>query len=112
MLDEFAEEMAVFVMDNCSSHIRNDVIYLVIKERVRVTAFAPRITQFFQVFDLTFFDVLKRHPRYELSFGDEEVTVKFRMKVYHDFKQITVDFNICEAFQALTFEFDARTESY
>jgi hypothetical protein len=27
-LDEFAEEMAVFLMDNCSNHITNDLIAL------------------------------------------------------------------------------------
>jgi hypothetical protein len=40
----------------------------------------------FEVFDLTPFDVLKRHPRCELPFKEEEVTVKFPMKVYHGFK--------------------------
>jgi hypothetical protein len=42
---------------------------------------------------MTLFDVLKRHPRYEVPFGDEEVTVKFLMKVYDSFKQRTIDSN-------------------
>jgi hypothetical protein len=57
------------------------------------------------------FDVHKRHPIYEFSFGDEEVTVKFLMKVYHGFRQIMVDFNKRKAFQALIVEFETRGES-
>jgi hypothetical protein len=37
-------------------------------------------TQIFQIFALTLFGVLKRHSRYELPFGGEKATVKFRMQ--------------------------------
>jgi hypothetical protein len=85
--------MAVLLMDNWSSHITSDMIGHLTEARVRVTTFARHTTQIFQVFDVTLLDVLNRHPRYELVFGDEEITIQSLMKVYYRFKQITVDFN-------------------
>jgi hypothetical protein len=85
--------MAVSLIHNWSSHITSDLIGLLTDGRVRIITFAPHATQIFQVFDVTFFAVFKRHPRCELASGDDEVTGKFLMKVYHGFKQITVDPN-------------------
>jgi hypothetical protein len=111
-LDQFADEPAVLLMDNCSSHITNDVLDLLTEARVRVITFAPHTTQIFQVLDTTLFGVLKRRQRSELPFGDEKATVKFVMKVYRDFKQTVVEPNIWGAFQALGFEFDTRSKPY
>jgi hypothetical protein len=91
-MDEFAEEIAVLLMDNQLSHIISDMIGLLTDGRVCITTVAPDTTQIFQLFDATLFAVLKRHPGYELPFGDKEVAVKFLVKGYHGFKQITVDF--------------------
>jgi hypothetical protein len=110
-LDEFTEEMAVALTDIRSSHTISDMIGFLIEGRVCITTFAPHTTWLFQFVDVILFDILKRDPRYELAFRDEEVTVELRMKVYHGFKQITVDFNICRAFQALLLEFDPGNES-
>jgi hypothetical protein len=60
---------------------------------------------------MTLFDIRKRRPRCELAWGDEEVTGKSLMKVYHGFKQITVDCNILRALHALGLEFDTGNES-
>jgi hypothetical protein len=97
-LDEFAEEMAVLLMDNCPSHMTSDWIALLTEVRVRATTFAPHTTQIFHVLNVIMFAVLKRRTRYELPFGDEKATVKFIMKVYHDFKQTMAEPNIWEAF--------------
>jgi hypothetical protein len=43
-LDEFAKEITVLLMDNCPSHIANDVIALLTEARVRVITFAPHAT--------------------------------------------------------------------
>jgi hypothetical protein len=40
------------------------------------------------------FGLLKRRLGYELPSEDEKETVKFIMKVYHDFKQTMVEPNI------------------
>jgi hypothetical protein len=109
-LDQFAEEIGVLLMDTYASHVTDDVIHLLTEARVRVMTFALNTTQIFQVLDVTLFCVLKRRPRYELPFEDEKETVKFVMKVYHDFKQITVETNIQGAFQAVGFEFDMEAE--
>jgi hypothetical protein len=43
-LDEFAEEMAVFLMDNCPNQITSNVIALLTEARVRDITFAPHTT--------------------------------------------------------------------
>jgi phosphopantothenoylcysteine synthetase/decarboxylase len=108
-LDEFAEEFAVLLMDNCSSHVTGYAIALLTKARVRVITLAPHTTKIFQILDVT---LLKRHLRYELPFEDQKATVKSIMKVYHDFKPTILEPNIWRTFQALGFEFDTKTELY
>jgi hypothetical protein len=85
-LDQFAEEMAVLLMDSCPSHIAGDMIDFLAEACVRVMTFAPHITQIFQVLDVSLFGVLKRRPSDELPFGDEKATVKFITKRHQDFK--------------------------
>jgi hypothetical protein len=72
VLDEFAEEMAVLLMDNLSSHITSGMIGLLTEGRLRITTFAPHTTQIFQVFDMALVVALKKHPRYELPFTGEK----------------------------------------
>jgi hypothetical protein len=98
-LDGFTEETGVLLMDNCPSHVMSchvtdDIIGLLTEARVRVVTFAPHTTQIFHVLDVTLFGVLKRRLGYKLPFEDDKETVRFRMKVYHDFKQTVVEANI------------------
>jgi hypothetical protein len=57
------------------------------------------------------FDVLKPHSRYELPFEDKRTTVNFLIKVYHGFKERTIDCNIRRDFHALVLGFDRGNES-
>jgi hypothetical protein len=93
MLDEFAKKMAVLLMDNYTSQFISDMIRLLTERRVRVTIFASSTAEIFYIFRVTLFGVLKWHPRCEFPFAGETMTVKFRMKVYHNFKQTMVDAN-------------------
>jgi hypothetical protein len=81
-----------FNVNGC--HVTDDIISLFTKPRVRVIAFAPHTTQIFQILDVTFFDVLKRRLGYKLPFEEDKETVKFQIKVYHDFRQTMVERNI------------------
>jgi hypothetical protein len=58
----FAEETGVLLLDNCPSHVTDDVIGLLTEARVRVMIFALRATQIFQVLDVALFAVLERWP--------------------------------------------------
>jgi hypothetical protein len=111
-LDAFTEETGVLLMDNCPSHVIDDIIGLLAKARVRVITFAPHTTKIFQVLDVTLFGALKRRLGYKFPFEDEKETVKFIMKVYHDFKQTMVEPNTWGDFQAIEFEFDTEAEPY
>jgi hypothetical protein len=104
------QEIAVLLMAHCSADVSDDAIHILTEAMVRVTTFAPHTTQIFQVLDLTLFGILKRCPRYEQPFDDNNAAVKGITKVYHDFTQTMVPFNVCGAFSALAFEFDTRRE--
>jgi hypothetical protein len=81
----FLQEVAVVLMDNCPAHVSDDVIRIPIEAREWGITFTPHTAQVFQILDLTLFDVLKRRPRYELLFDDDNATVKFTMNLYHNF---------------------------
>jgi hypothetical protein len=89
-----AQEIPVLLMTHYSADASDDVIRIHSEARVRVVAFAPHTTQVFQVFDVTLFGVLKRCPRYELPFDENNATVKVITKVYHDFTQTMARPNI------------------
>jgi hypothetical protein len=97
-------------MDNCSANVSDDMIRILTQASVRVIAFAPRTTQKFQVLDLTLFGVLKRCPRYERPFDENNATVKVITKVYHDFTQTRARSNVWGTFRALGLEFDTERE--
>jgi hypothetical protein len=99
-------------MAHCSADVTDDVVRIRTEARVRVITFAPHTTQVFQVLDLTLFGVLKRCPRYELPFDENNATVKVITKVYHDFTQTMARPNVWGTFRALGFEFDPRREPY
>jgi hypothetical protein len=54
------------------------------KSHIGMSFLSIPATQVFQVLDLTLFGVLKRCPRYELPFDENNATVKVRTKVYHE----------------------------
>jgi hypothetical protein len=89
-LAPFAEEAAVLLMNDYSPHPTDAWIRLHIEARAYVISFAEHITQVFHVLDLSLFGVLKRRPRHELPSENENATVKFTMKAYQDFREITV----------------------
>jgi hypothetical protein len=99
-------------MTYCSAHVSDAVIRILTEATVRIIIFAPHTTKVFQILDLTYFGVLKRCPRSELPFGDDNATVKVIMKVYHDFTQTIVPPNVCGAYSALAPEVDTRREPY
>jgi hypothetical protein len=105
-------EEAVLLMDNCSSHVTDDVSRLLAEVRMHVITFAPHTTQIFQVLHLTLFGVLKRRTGYALPFENDNATAKFITRVYHDFRQTMIQPNIWAAFHALGFEYYTRTEPY
>jgi hypothetical protein len=111
-LDEFAEELALFLMDNCPIHITNDIMALLTEERVHVITFCATHNSDLQVLDVTLLSADKRHTRYELPFGDKKATITFIVNAHHDFKQTTVEPNIWGAFHPLDFELDTTSEPY
>jgi hypothetical protein len=59
-LEQFANEDAVLLMDNCPSHVGDMILNLLREERVCVITWLSHTTQIFQKLDPSLFDVLKR----------------------------------------------------
>jgi hypothetical protein len=111
-LAECSAEDTVLFMHNSSVHVTDDVMCLLTEARVRIITFASHTTQIFQILDLTLFGILKRRPRYQLPFENDNAKVKRIMKVYHNFRQTTVPPNVWGAFHALGLDFNTRREPY
>jgi hypothetical protein len=81
-------------MDNWSNHISDDVITILIRERVRIVTFASHKTHIFQMFNVTLFDALKKYTTGLEMLDEESQAVAFLLKVYRDFKQMMMKINI------------------
>jgi hypothetical protein len=92
--EEFEACEAVILMDNCSPHVLDDIVAILISVRVRIIIFAPHTTQIFQMLDVVLFDVLKKHVPDLKSLDEEESAVAFLLNVYHDFKETMIEVNI------------------
>jgi hypothetical protein len=85
---------AVPLMDNCSPHVSDDIVAVLINARVRVISFAPHTTHVFQMLDVVLFGALnKRASDLEMS-NEESGTVAFIIKLSQDFKETIVEVNI------------------
>jgi hypothetical protein len=94
---------AVFLMDNYSPHISDDVVAVLIHVRVRIITFTPHITHIFQTLDVVLFGALKKHANGLKMFDEEQPAAAFPLMVYHDFKQTMIEVNIWEVFAAIGF---------
>jgi hypothetical protein len=63
-LEEFAEEDAVLLMDNCPSHVGEEILSLLRDARVRIITWVSHTTHIFQQLDICLFGVLKRKEQY------------------------------------------------
>jgi hypothetical protein len=110
--EEFKACEAVFIMDNYSPHILNDVVAVLTHARVQIITFAPHTTHIFQMLDVVLFGALKKHANGLKMFDEEQPAAAFLLKVYHDFKQTMIKLNISEAFAAIWFTHDIEQSPY
>jgi hypothetical protein len=90
-------------MDNYSAHISNEVIAVLANARVRVITFASQATHIFQMLDVVLFDALQKRASGLEMWNKESYRAAFIIRLYHDFKQTMVEFNIWNAFSAIGF---------
>jgi hypothetical protein len=111
-LEQFADDDAIVLMDNCPSHIGDVILNLLREERVHVITWPPHTTQIFQELKASLFGVFKRKGQYQLPFDDDQPTATFLLNIYRTFKQTMVEANIWGAFQQAGFEFEVGAEPY
>jgi hypothetical protein len=103
---------AVLLLDNCSPHMLDNDVAVFTHVRVRIITFAPYTTHIFQVLDVVLFGALAKHATGLETLDEEQPAAAFLLKVYHDFKQTTIEINICESFAALGFIYDIKQNPY
>jgi hypothetical protein len=105
-MEQFEGREAVLLMDNCSSHISDEVVAILTEARVRIITFAPHTTQIFQVLDLVLIGALKKRGNGLRAFEKERPTVAILLRVHRDFKQTIIEVNIWKAFEVLGLTYD------
>jgi hypothetical protein len=111
-LEQFADEDAVLLMENCPNHVGEEVSTILHDSRVRIITWPSHTTHVFQELDLCLFGVLKRRGQYILPFDDDQTTADFFFKIYCTLRQTMTEPSIWGAFQEAGFEFDTSTEPY
>jgi hypothetical protein len=92
--EQFHASEAVLLMENCPPHISDEVIAVLTNARVRVITFASHMTHIFQILDVVLFGALKKRASGLEMWNKESDTAAFIIRLYHDFKQTTVEANI------------------
>jgi hypothetical protein len=72
----------VFLIENCTSHITNDVIDFFVAVRVRVVTFASHIMNIFRLLDLTLFRIFEREEKYWSPFDELTTMINFMSNEY------------------------------
>jgi hypothetical protein len=90
----------------------DDVIAVLTNTRVRVITFAPHTTHVFQMLDVMLFGPVKKHAIGLEVLNEEPGTVALIFKLYHDFKQATVQVNTWGAFSAIGLTHDITQDPY
>jgi hypothetical protein len=98
---EFCEWEAVFLMDNCSLHMADEVVTLLTSLRVRIITFALHTTHIFQVLDVVLFGAMRKHDMGLKDLDETLPAAAFLIIVYHDFKQTMIEVNIWGSFTAI-----------
>jgi hypothetical protein len=103
---EFEACEAVFLMDNSSSHMSDDVTAILTHERVHIIIFTSHMTDIFQLLDVNLFGALKKHAMSFDTVDKESRVSRFVFNVYRDFKQTMVEVNILAGFATIGFIHD------
>jgi hypothetical protein len=111
-LDECADDDAVLLINNCSSHAGAVILNLLRDDSVHALTWQSDTTQIFQELNISLFGVLKRRVQYQLLFDDDEGTTAFILKTYRTLKQTMVETNTLGVFHEAGFEFDVEVEPY
>jgi hypothetical protein len=82
------------------------IIAILTREQVKVIIFIAYITYIFQVLDVVLFGALTKHSTGLRMLKKQQPSAVFILKVYHDFNQMIVEFNIWDAFAAIGFIYD------
>jgi hypothetical protein len=93
-LEEFKAYEAVLLIDNCSHHMSDNIVAVLTRMRAKLIIFATQTTHIFQMLDIVLSGTLKKHATGLDMLDEEQPAAAFLLKVYHDFKQTTVEVSI------------------
>jgi hypothetical protein len=93
-IEEFANEEAVLLMDNCIVHVQGGTLQMLADHRVKVLTFPPHKTHIFQGLDRSFFGNFKKRMNYILPLETNETMLAFVKRIFHMMKQTLVEDNV------------------
>jgi hypothetical protein len=76
----------MLLMDNYLSHMSDDIITILTRERIRIVIFASYMTYIFKMLYMVLFIALMKHATGLGRLDEESRVVAFLLKVYRDFK--------------------------
>jgi hypothetical protein len=85
---------AILLMANCSPHMSDNVVAVLISVRMRIIIFTSPTIHIFKVLNVILFGALKKCTTGLETLDEEQRAVAFLFKVYHDFKQTMIEINI------------------
>jgi hypothetical protein len=98
--------------DNCSFHLREDILQTLADYHVKVVTFPPHTTSIFQFLDLSLFSVLKKKMNYRFPLGSNDSVVAFIRRIFHNLKQTLPPDIVRSAFVHIGVEYTIDAEPY
>jgi hypothetical protein len=99
--EEFADQEAVLLMDNCSILIRAETLQTLADHRVKVITFPLHTIHIFQCLDLSLLGNFKKKKNYKLPLASDEHIARFIKCIFHLTKQTLTEDNVRSAFRQL-----------
>jgi hypothetical protein len=110
--EEFANQEAVLLMDNCSVYVQGDTLEMLTDHQIKVLTFPPRTTHAFRSLDLSLFGNFKKKMNCMLPLETDETTEGFIKRIFHMVKQTLVEDSVRGSFMQLGLTYDIDTIPY
>jgi hypothetical protein len=110
--EEFADNEAAPLMDNCSVHVQGDTLQMSADHRVKMLRFPPHTTHIFQSINLSLFRSFKKRMNDRQPLETDETTAGFIKRNFHMMKQTLVENNVRSSFVQFCLTYDIDTNLY
>jgi hypothetical protein len=108
----FSNEQTVRLRDNCSVHVRPDILQPLADHVVKVISFPPHTTNILQCLDLSLFGALKKKMKSRLPLESDDSASTFIKRIVHRMKQTLVPDNVRSALVHIAIRYRTEVDLY